>query len=59
MFKKIFDATLDLGFTLAGSIIVVLTLSGETQRIGIILTSIAVVFHYVVLIRRQFEEKDE
>ena len=59
MFKKIFDATLDLGFTLAGSIIVVLTLSGETQRIGIILTSIAVVFHYVVLIRRQFEQKDE
>jgi hypothetical protein len=59
MFKKILDATLDLGFTLAGSIIVVLTLSGETQRIGIILTSIAVVFHYVVLIRRQFEQKDE
>jgi hypothetical protein len=59
MFKKILDATFDLGFTLAGSIIVVITLSGETQKIGMILTAIAVVFHYVVLIRRQFEEKDE
>ena len=51
MFKKLLESTLAQGFTLAGSVIVIITLSGETQRTAIIATAIAVVFHYWHVLR--------
>ncbi len=45
--KKIWDITAGLAFTLAGSLVVYVTLSGVTQRIAGIATLIAILVHYV------------
>ena len=45
--KKVWDITAGLGFTLAGSLVVYVTLSGATQRIAGIATLTAILVHYV------------
>lgn len=50
MWRKIVDSTLGLGFTIAGSIIVIITLSGNTQRIAIWVTIGAVIAHYATVL---------
>lgn len=46
MIKKFVDTTAGLAFTLAGSAVVFITLSGDTRRIAMIATGTAVVVHY-------------
>jgi len=45
--KKVWDITAGLGFTLAGSLVVYVTLSGTTQKIAGIATLTAILVHYV------------
>lgn len=45
--KKMWDITAGLAFTLAGSLVVYVTLSGTTQRIAGIATLTAILVHYV------------
>lgn len=45
--KKMWDITAALAFTLAGSLVVYITLSGVTQRIAGIATITAILVHYV------------
>jgi len=46
MIKKFIDTTAGLAFTLAGSAVVFITLSGDTRRIAMISTGVAVLVHY-------------
>lgn len=46
MIKKFLETTAGLAFTLAGSTVVFITLSGDTRRIAMISTAVAVVAHY-------------
>jgi hypothetical protein len=45
--KKFADETAALAFTLAGSTIVFVTLSGQTRKIAIIATGVALLVHYI------------
>jgi len=45
--KKVWDITAGLAFTLAGSLVVYITLSGVTQKIAGIATLTAILVHYV------------
>jgi len=45
--RKIWDITADLAWTLAGSIIVIVTLSGTTQAVAMWITISATAVHYV------------
>ena len=45
--KKLWDITAGLAFTLAGSFVVYITLSGTTQRLAGIATLIALFVHYI------------
>ena len=44
--KKIWNITADLTWTLVGSVIVLITLSGETQKIALYLTVGGLLVHY-------------
>ena len=46
-FKKLWQITAGLAFTYAGSAVLLVTLSGETQRMAFIATVTAVAVHYV------------
>lgn len=45
--KKIWDITADLTWTIVGSVIVIITLSGDTQKIALYLTVAGGVIHYI------------
>lgn len=45
--KKFLDITGGLAFTLAGSTVVFITLSGQTRKIAMIVTGLALFIHYV------------
>ena len=45
--RKLWNITADLAWTLAGSAIVLITLSGETQSIALWITIIATAVHYL------------
>lgn len=45
--KRLWQITAGLAFTYAGSAVLLLTLSGETQRMAFIATVTALVVHYV------------
>jgi len=47
MIKKFLETTAALSFTLAGSTVVFITLSGDTRKIAMIATGVAVVVHYI------------
>ena len=53
--KKLWDITGALAFTIAGSVIVFITLSGETRRVAMIATAIALVVHYIYTILKNDE----
>lgn len=46
-FKKLWNITAGLAFTFAGSAVLLVTLSGETQRIAFIATMAAIAVHYI------------
>lgn len=46
-FKKLWQITAGLAFTYAGSAVLLVTLSGETQRMAFIATVTAVAVHYI------------
>lgn len=46
MFKKFIDTTAALSFTLAGSVVVFVTLSGQTRKMAMIATGVALFVHY-------------
>lgn len=45
--KKLWDITGDLSWTLAGSVIVIITLSGPTQTFALWVTICATALHYI------------
>lgn len=45
--KKLWDITADLTWTLVGSVIVLITLSGDTQKIAFYLTVGGLIVHYL------------
>jgi len=45
--NKIWDITAGLAFTLAGSVVVFITLSGDTRKMAMIATAAALVVHYI------------
>ena len=46
IFKLVVTEISKLSFTLAGSTIVLFTLSGETRKIALIATSVAIILHF-------------
>lgn len=53
--KKLWDITGALAFTLAGSVIVFITLSGETRKMAMIATAAALIVHYIYTILKNDE----
>jgi hypothetical protein len=45
--NKVWDITAGLAFTLAGSVVVFITLSGDTRKMAMIATAAALVVHYI------------
>jgi hypothetical protein len=45
--KKFSKETAGLSFTLAGSVVVFITLSGDTRKIAMIATGVALAVHYI------------
>jgi hypothetical protein len=45
--KRLWNITADLTWTLVGSVIVLITLSGETQKIAFYLTASGLLVHYL------------
>jgi hypothetical protein len=50
MFKKIFEDMKDLGWTLAGTGLVLITLSGDTLKWGLWMSGAALLMHFIVLL---------
>jgi hypothetical protein len=50
MFKKIKDGFSDLSWTLAGTALVLITLSGDTQKWGIWISATALAFYFFGLL---------
>jgi hypothetical protein len=54
--KKFANETAALSFTLAGSVVVFITLSGDTRRMAMIATGVALFVHYVhVMLKNDME----
>jgi len=45
--KKLWEITASLSFTFAGSAVLLITLSGDTQEMAMIATACAIFVHYV------------
>lgn len=45
--RKLWDITADLTWTIVGSVIVLITLSGDTQKIAFYLTVGGLIVHYI------------
>ena len=56
-FKKLWKETAALAFTLAGSAVVFVTLSGFTQTVALVATGIALVVHYINVMSDQGDEE--
>jgi len=54
--RKLWDITADLTWTLVGSLIVLITLSGDTQKIAFYLTVGGLVVHYVYKLTQSGDE---
>jgi hypothetical protein len=46
MLKKLINITASLSFTLAGMVVVLITLSGETRKLALIASVAALLVHY-------------
>jgi len=55
-FKKLWKETAALSFTLAGSVVVFVTLSGITQTIALVATGVALLVHYINVMSDQGDE---
>lgn len=54
--KKLWDITADLTWTLVGSVIVLITLSGDTQKIAFYLTVGGLAVHYIYKLSQSGDE---
>jgi len=54
--KKVWETTAGLAFTLAGSFVMFVTLSGETRKMAIIATAVALGVHYIHEVLKNDEE---
>ena len=54
--RKLWDVTADLTWTLVGSVIVLITLSGDTQKIAFYLTLGGLVVHYIYKLSQSGDE---
>jgi len=54
--RKLWDITADLTWTLVGSVIVLITLSGDTQKIAFYLTVGGLLIHYVYKLTQNSDE---
>ena len=55
MLKKLINITASLSFTLAGMVVVFITLSGDTRRIALISSVTALLVHYVYEMSKEEE----
>ena len=55
MLKKLINITASLSFTIAGMVVVFITLSGDTRRIALISSVTALLVHYVYEISKEEE----
>jgi hypothetical protein len=53
MLKKLINITASLSFTIAGMVVVLITLSGDTRRIALISSVSALLVHYTYEILRR------
>jgi hypothetical protein len=53
MLKKLINITASLSFTIAGMVVVLVTLSGETRKIALIASAAALLVHYTHEILRR------
>jgi hypothetical protein len=53
--KKFLNITGGLAFTLAGSTVVFITLSGQTRKTAMIATGVAVLVHYIYEMSKEEE----
>lgn len=54
--RKLWDVTADLTWTLVGSVIVLITLSGDTQKIAFYLTVGGLIVHYIYKLSQSGDE---
>lgn len=54
--KKLWNITAGLAFTFAGSAVMLITLSGETQRIATVAVVVAVSVHYLYELSKPDDE---
>ena len=54
--RKLWDITADLTWTLVGSVIVLITLSGDTQKIAFCLTVSGLIVHYIYKLSKSEDE---
>ncbi len=54
--KKLWDITADLTWTIVGSVIVLITLSGDTQKVALYLTLVGTVIHYIYKLMQDSED---
>lgn len=56
MFKKLWKESAALAWTLAGTALVLITLSGTVQRMGIFISVVALIFHLAGVFTPEDEE---
>lgn len=54
--KKLWDITADLTWTIVGSVIVLITLSGDTQKVALYLTIGGTIIHYIYKLMQDSED---
>jgi hypothetical protein len=59
MFKKLFNETSALAWTLGGTGLVLITLSGPTKILGLWISVVSLVAHFLGVLFSKDEEKDE
>lgn len=59
MFKRIMNEMSALGWTLGGTALVLITLSGETFRLAMIISGISLLVHMAGVVWNYFEEDAE
>jgi len=56
MLKKLINITASLSFTIAGMVVVFITLSGDTRKIALISSVAALLIHYTYEITRSYND---
>lgn len=58
MFKRIMNEMSALGWTLGGTALVLITLSGETFRLAMIISALSLMVHMAGVVWSHFDEDD-